>query len=139
MPTKNITTSPLNTVASSLGMDKCRALPFFRAFSGCDTVSSFYGHSKTKFLDAWLKSGNVEELTSVFKELSYQPNEVIKIHIDIIEEFIKSIYYPNIKNAEALDIERLKHFSRLPDPNLGALPPSRNGLTEHTKRAAFQA
>ena len=59
--------------------------------------------------------------------------------MDIIEEFTKSVYYPNIKNLEALDIERLKHYARPPDPNLKSLPPSRNGLTEHTKRAALQA
>ena len=29
----------IKTIASSLGPNKCKALPFFHAFSGCDTVS----------------------------------------------------------------------------------------------------
>ena len=48
----------------------------------------------------------------------------------INEEFIKSVYYLNMKNLEALDIKRLKQFARLPDPNLKPFPQSRNGLIE---------
>ena len=34
--------------------DVSKALPFFHAFTGCDTVSSFYNHSKLQFFDAWM-------------------------------------------------------------------------------------
>ena len=34
----------------------CRALPFFYALSGCETVLSFYGKGKCKAYDVWLKS-----------------------------------------------------------------------------------
>ena len=37
-----------------------------------------------------------------------------------------------------VDVERRNRFLRQADPNLRAIPPSRNGLTEHTKRAALQ-
>ena len=40
----------LKQFASLPEWDKCRALPFFYVFLGCDTVSSFYGHDKTKNL-----------------------------------------------------------------------------------------
>ena len=50
-----------------------------------------------------------------------------------------SVYYPSRKKLESIDIERFNHFTRLSDPNLIALPPSRNGLTEHIKIAALQA
>ena len=32
---------PLHSITASLGQDKSLALPFFHAFSGCDTISSF--------------------------------------------------------------------------------------------------
>ena len=89
--------------------------------------------------DAWLKSSNIEQLTEIFIELSNQPKEITSTQIDIIEEFLMSVYYPKSNNLESIDIERFNHFTRLSDPNLRTLPPSRNGLTEHIKRAALQA
>ena len=59
---------------------------FFHAFLGCDTVSSFYGHSKIKIWDAWLKSSNIEQLTDIFIELSNQPKEITSTHVDVIEK-----------------------------------------------------
>ena len=38
---------PVHTIAMHLGPDKSRALLGFHAYTGCDSVSSFYGHSKT--------------------------------------------------------------------------------------------
>lgn len=36
----------IHEIASSLGIDWCKALPFFHSFTGCDTTSSFVGHGK---------------------------------------------------------------------------------------------
>ena len=59
--------------------------------------------------------------------------------MDAIEDFIKVVYYPNNKNLDELHVERLNHFTRQSDSNLRVIPPSRDGLTEHVKRAALQA
>ena len=80
----------------------------------------------------------MEQLTDIFIELSNQPKEISSTQIDI-EDFLLSVYYPSNNNLESIDIERFNHFTRLPDPDLRTLPPSRNGLTEHIKRAALQA
>ena len=45
----------------------CRALPFFYAFAGCDTISSFYNHSKLKILDAWMKYSQKEDVKMFLK------------------------------------------------------------------------
>ena len=45
----------INDIAKDIGCDICKALPFFLAFSGCDTVSSFFSFGKTKFWDTWIK------------------------------------------------------------------------------------
>ena len=41
----------INDIAKNIGYDICKALPFFHAFSGCNTVSSFFNFEKTKFWD----------------------------------------------------------------------------------------
>ena len=43
---KNFRFIPCHTIASSLGEESCKALPFFHAFTGCDTVSAFSGVGK---------------------------------------------------------------------------------------------
>ena len=47
----------INLVANygKLGDDVCRGLPFYDAFTGCDTVSSFYKVGKAKFWTVWCK------------------------------------------------------------------------------------
>ena len=40
-------TIPVHEIASSLGEERSKALLFFHAFSGCDTVSAFAFHGKT--------------------------------------------------------------------------------------------
>ena len=39
-------------LCSNVGLEFCDALPFFYAFSGCDTISSFFKVGKCKFYDA---------------------------------------------------------------------------------------
>ena len=56
----------INDLAKSIGFDICRGLPFFHAFSGCDTTSSFYKHSEVAMWDAWLSYPARLELTHVF-------------------------------------------------------------------------
>ena len=38
---------PIHAYASQLGENVCRALPFWYAFSGCDTTSQFAGRKKS--------------------------------------------------------------------------------------------
>ena len=127
----------VNAIGDSLGDEVCNGLPFFYAFTGCDTVSSFYGQSKTKFWDTWLKSESKREYTKVFQELSDQPTTVSSDQLDSIEKFVVEVYYPDKKTAK-LDLERKEHFTRLADPNLRNIPVSR-GLLEHTRRSCLQA
>ena len=53
---------------------------------------------KTKFWDTWIKYKHQELLTKVFQELNNQPNQVTDSHMDIIEDIVKVVYYPNKKN-----------------------------------------
>ncbi len=44
---------PVHEYVASLGNDVCAALPFWYAFTGCDTVSSFGGRGKKLCWDVW--------------------------------------------------------------------------------------
>ena len=61
---KNRKWLPINSYAEHIGLDKCHGLPFWYAFSGCDTVSSFAGRGKLRAWETW-KVFN--EVTPVFK------------------------------------------------------------------------
>ena len=56
----------VSRIADELGESVCKALSFFYAFTGCDTMSSFYGFSKSKFWNCWMESSNKDLYTDVF-------------------------------------------------------------------------
>ena len=134
----NVKYYSIDDIGKYIGKEKCKALPFFHTFFGCDTVSSFFNHSKTRPWDSWIKNDHEVQVAEVFQVLSGKPKEVLDHHMDVIEAFIKVVYYSNSKDLEKLDIERCNHSLHQADHNLRAIPLSRNGLTEHTKRAALQ-
>ena len=41
-------------LSKELDDDVSKALPFFRAFLSCDTISSFYNHSQLQFFYSWM-------------------------------------------------------------------------------------
>jgi len=47
---------PAHEMAGALGPEKCIALPFRHAFSGCDTVSSFPGRGKKDCVEYSMRS-----------------------------------------------------------------------------------
>ena len=43
----------MNTICQSLGEEKCKGLPFYHSFTGCDTTSQFPGKRKKSSRAAW--------------------------------------------------------------------------------------
>ena len=72
-------------IFQSLGEKLSCALPFFHAFTGCETTSSFYCHGKCSF---WMKSEEISELTSTFIELNDMPEMITPFHIDIGQRYL---------------------------------------------------
>ena len=64
-----------------IGIDTCKALPFFCCFTGCDTNSSFHGKGKCSFFDAWMKSERKDELTKTFVRLGHMPESIESVDI----------------------------------------------------------
>ena len=79
-----------------LGEEVCQALPFFRAYTGCDTVSSFFNHGKCKIWDRWFNFEKESLLAKVFSELSQRPTNITVEQTIHLEKYLLSVYYPDM-------------------------------------------
>ena len=136
---KNTTFYNINDVSTTLGQKFCEALPFFTSLTGIDAVSSFFNHGKCQFWDKWTDFVNKQALTEVFCELSEKPLLVSDEQLSILEEFICYVYYTDFSKPANIDLLRMRDFEHTAHNNLRFLPPSRNGLLQHCKRAAYEA
>ena len=102
---------------NKIGDKRCLGLPFFHAFTGCDSTSSFFQHGKCKFWDTWLASN--ESLTDTFIDLSNQPTSISDEDFKLIQVFLMKVYCHE-KYTTFLDINdaRIKSFFQSPDPKL---------------------
>ena len=57
----------------------------------------------------------------------------------IIEEFLCYVYYPNVTAPVDIDALRMRDFEHSAHNNLRFLPPSKNGLLQHCRRAGYEA
>ena len=89
----NLTVYDVKAICLNIGLSFCNALPFFYAFSGCDTVSSYFKVGKCKFYDALSTFNDIDALKEVFKVLSNQPTLIVQHQIDILERYLH-VYYP---------------------------------------------
>ena len=76
-----------------IGIDTCKALPFFYCFTGCDTNSSFHGKGKCSFFDAWMKSERKDELTKTFVRLGHMPESIESVDIFNVQSLVKDVYF----------------------------------------------
>ena len=60
----------INSVYDKLGKDKSIALPYFHAFTGCDTTSQFFGKGKSS---AWVAWESFPEATEAFCLITLHP------------------------------------------------------------------
>ena len=123
---------PIHDIAKTLG-PKARALPFFHAFTGCDTVSAFVGKGKS----CWQAWNVFLDATEVFHRFSAPIDKIGSDCVSIIEAFVV-IMYDRSSSTNDVNEARLDLFARKQKP-YNAIPPSKAALTEHVKRAVLQA
>lgn len=124
---------PVHDISKSLG-PRSKALPFFHAFTGCDTVSAFVGKGKKSAWQAW----NVfEAATEVFRSLGTAKDTIMDSEMDILEQFVV-IMYDRSSTTCKVDEARLDLFARK-QRAYNAIPPTKGALFEHVKRATYQA
>ena len=89
-------------MVQALGPDKCRGLPAFHAFTGCDTVSSFGGRSKKTAWETWKVC---DEVTATFCALGATPTlSIVDDSLDTLERFVVLLYYRTSPSSQALPL-----------------------------------
>ena len=121
------------------GADVCMALPFFHTYTGCHTSSSFFGKGKTSFWDAWMRYPKKDELTNIFIDLSFLPNEITNNNKKILEDFLIYVYHGSNHRFTDINDARIVSFFQSADPKLRETILSSDAHLEHTKRSAYQS
>ena len=125
----------IHTIVTTLGIEKCKSLPFFHALTGCDTTSSFLGHGKKGAWDTW---NLFPEVSSTFVLLSNKPSlESVQQCLKLIERFI-ILLYDRTSGKDSVNSAR-KHLFTKKSRQMQNLPPTQAALMEHIKRACYQA
>ncbi len=79
---------PAHNIAQHLGIEQAKALPFFHAFTSCDTVSGFFNRSKSRAWDMWQV---YPEITPTFSSLS-TPHQLEENDMVLLERFTVILY-----------------------------------------------
>ena len=122
----------VNEVCDKVGRETCNLIIGFHAFTGCDSVSSFYGKGKKK---AWKVLSENPKGKDAFRILG---NEVYPTEdlYEILVEFVCALY--GHKDMTCVNEVRYCMF-RLGSFSDECLPPTRDCLKKHVQRANYQA
>ena len=85
---KNFQLLSVNTICEYLSKQKCRALPFFHAFTGCDTASAFLGKGKKSAWEAWKAYPEVTEAFRFMNDCPFLPLEINTPVFDVLQRFV---------------------------------------------------
>ncbi|KAJ8043013.1 hypothetical protein HOLleu_09926 [Holothuria leucospilota] len=122
----------LGEIASSLGEMRAGALLGFHAFTGCDAVSSFYGKGKSKGFALFQTD---DDSACAMSQLGSTQN-VSDSLMDACEKFVCKLYGSNV--ITSVNTLRFELFTRTRAKSR-MLPPNKDSLTFHVKRANYQA
>ena len=89
---KNFKLLSVNSICEHLGEQKCHALPFFHAFTGCDTTSAFLGKGKKSAWEAW---NAYPEATAAFSYTNKNPFHSLEINdplFNVLQRFVVVLY-----------------------------------------------
>ena len=104
----------------------------FHALTGCDTVSSFVGHSK---MTAWSTWNALPDLTDALLTLFSAPSFIEEDVIHIIERFV-ILMYDRTSTCHDINKARRKCFSK--KNNMKNIPLTKAALEQYIKRAIYQ-
>ena len=125
---------PIHEYAVAIGEDKCSALSFWYAFTGCDTVSAFAGRGKKTAWDIW---SALPSVTTAFSELSNCPTTITEEHITLIQRYVVLLYDKTSSLADVNDCRQVLFTKK--SRSIENIPPTKAALFQHIKRTCYQA
>ena len=130
---KTKTWLPIHYYANLLGEEVCRAVLFWYALTGCDTVSHFQGRGKKT---AWKTWGRYREATETFAKLSTL-NILSDADLHVVEQFVVLLYDSTCPYSSVNECRRYL-FAQL-GRMIDNCPPTQNALYQHIRRAMLQS
>ena len=116
------------------------ALPFFHAFTGCDSTCSFYNKTKAVWFNHWMSYQYMDDVTTAFQQLSWLPESAtVTAHMNTIEQFVVAAFAPRAGAVKDINQIRYQMFTDSISGSLRDLPPSRSALEMHVLRSSFQS
>ena len=129
----NVRWIPVHEVVNTIGPEKASGLPFFRAFTGCDTVSVFRSKGRKSAWQTWNVS---KEISTAFTTFSQCVTALDNSDLQSLEKFVVVMYDSSSADASVNDA-RLNLFARKQRP-YDAIPSTQSALWLHSKRATYQ-
>lgn len=83
---------PIHLIVKRIGIKRAKALPFFHAITGCDSLSSFFGIGKLTAWKIWDAMG--DELTDAFLNIQSEDMENIETspYYQVLQKFVIMLY-----------------------------------------------
>ena len=133
---KNKRVIDIGQMSTALGPQRSRALPFWVALTGCDSISSIRGRSKRTAFNIWKKSS--PSLTETMIELTENPFSRIDVEttqFKALESYAILLYGSGADTLNGLRNEIFCHRNQNPE----MLPPTQDAFVQHFRRAVYQA
>ena len=127
---------PVHHISQMLGPQQCQVLPLFHAITGCDLVSAMFGIGKKTAWNAWTA---YPEVTNTLIAITQDPSSLTLdyVHMRRFERWAVLMYSKNC-NAQLVNDARKFMFSHSLK-SLDSIPPTKNALFQHIKRALLAA
>ncbi|GFS26659.1 hypothetical protein ElyMa_007060900 [Elysia marginata] len=119
------------------GVRKSKALPFFHAFSGCDTTSAFFGKGKKTAWQAWQAYSDATEAMAHLADHPFTHLDEDSDCFSVLERLVV-ILYDKTSHLSCVDEARKVLFCHM-NRAMDKLPPTKNCLLHHVRRAIYQA
>lgn len=119
----------ISNMATHLGEKLTDALPGIHAFTGCDSVSSFHGKGKKSGFTLASQDQHIDTFTQL--GLDYT---IAQDHFNGLEAYVCQLY--RAKSHSVNDARYELFCSSTPEER--SLPPNRDCLMQHAKRASYQ-
>lgn len=112
----------VNTLYQEWGERRCRALPFFHAFSGSDTTSQFLGRAKSRTWQTWCAFPDVTAAFMITSEQPFIHLNTSSAMFSLIERFVCLLYDTSSAHSNVNDLRRDMFTTR--GKPMESLPPS---------------
>ena len=127
----------IKNLACSLGQTRCQALIFFHSFTGADCNSAFKGVGKKKAYAVLDSYPEVENVFAGFHTDPFQNLDEDDGKFNTIQRFVVLLYSRTSLLHSVNEARMELYYAR--SQNHENIPPTKNALLFHTKRAIYQS